>query len=51
MPQPWIDQLADGGRIVMPVGEPSWVQELIKVTKAPDGKLIRRISAACVSCR
>jgi protein-L-isoaspartate(D-aspartate) O-methyltransferase len=41
VPQPWIDQLADGGRIVMPVGEPSWVQELIKVTKAPDGKLIR----------
>jgi protein-L-isoaspartate(D-aspartate) O-methyltransferase len=40
VPQPWIDQLADGGRIVMPVGERHWVQELIKVTKGADGKLI-----------
>ena len=39
VPQPWIEQLAGGGRIVMPVGEPHWVQELIKVTKGPDGKL------------
>lgn len=41
VPQPWIEQLADGGRIVMPVGEPSWVQELIKVTRGPDCKLIQ----------
>jgi protein-L-isoaspartate(D-aspartate) O-methyltransferase len=41
VPQPWIDQLADGGRIVMPVGDPGWVQELIKVTKGPNGKLIQ----------
>jgi protein-L-isoaspartate(D-aspartate) O-methyltransferase len=41
VPKPWIEQLADGGRIVMPVGDPSWVQELIKVTKAPNGKLIQ----------
>ena len=41
VPKPWIEQLADGGRIVMPVGEPSWVQELIKVTKGPNGKLIQ----------
>src|SRR5437879_5380728 len=41
VPQPWIDQLADGGRIVMPVGGPGWVQELIKVTKGPNGKLIQ----------
>jgi protein-L-isoaspartate(D-aspartate) O-methyltransferase len=40
VPQPLIDQLADGGRIVMPVGEPGWVQELVKVTKGPGGKLI-----------
>ncbi|HET9811969.1 MAG TPA: protein-L-isoaspartate(D-aspartate) O-methyltransferase [Sphingomicrobium sp.] len=40
LPQPWIDQLADGGRIVMPVGEPGWVQKLVKVTKGPGGKLI-----------
>ncbi|MEO8455100.1 MAG: protein-L-isoaspartate(D-aspartate) O-methyltransferase [Sphingomicrobium sp.] len=41
VPKPWIEQLADGGRIVMPVGDPNWAQELIKVTKAPDGKLIQ----------
>src|SRR5207249_1055499 len=41
VPQPWIEQLADGGRIVMPVGDPGWVQELIKVTKGPNGKLIQ----------
>ncbi len=40
VPQPWIEQLADGGRIVMPVGEAHWAQELIKVTKGPDGKLV-----------
>jgi protein-L-isoaspartate(D-aspartate) O-methyltransferase len=40
VPQPWIDQLADGGRIVMPVGDPHCVQELMKVTKGPNGKLI-----------
>jgi protein-L-isoaspartate(D-aspartate) O-methyltransferase len=41
VPQPFIDQLKNGGRIVMPVGEPGWAQELIKVTKRPGGKLIR----------
>jgi protein-L-isoaspartate(D-aspartate) O-methyltransferase len=40
VPPPWIEQLADGGSIVMPVGSPGWVQELVKVTKGPDGKLI-----------
>ena len=40
VPPAWIDQLADGGRIVMPVGEPSFIQKLIKVTKGPAGKLI-----------
>jgi protein-L-isoaspartate(D-aspartate) O-methyltransferase len=42
VPQPLIDQLADGGSIVMPVGDPGWVQELIKVTKGPGGKLIQQ---------
>jgi protein-L-isoaspartate(D-aspartate) O-methyltransferase len=37
VPQPLIDQLSSGGRLVMPVGEPGWVQELVKVTKRPDG--------------
>ncbi|HET7576623.1 MAG TPA: protein-L-isoaspartate(D-aspartate) O-methyltransferase [Sphingomicrobium sp.] len=40
IPPRWIEQLADGGSIVMPVGSPGWVQELVKVTKGPDGKLI-----------
>jgi protein-L-isoaspartate(D-aspartate) O-methyltransferase len=41
VPTPWIEQLADNGRIVMPVGEPGWVQELVKVTKRPGSKLIQ----------
>ena len=41
VPKSWIEQLADGGRIVMPVGSPDWVQELIKVTKGPNGKLVQ----------
>jgi protein-L-isoaspartate(D-aspartate) O-methyltransferase len=40
VPPAWVKQLADAGRIVMPVGEPNWVQKLIKVTKGPAGKLI-----------
>lgn len=37
VPQPLLDQLSPGGRLVMPVGDPGWVQELVKVTKRPDG--------------
>jgi len=33
IPQPLIDQLADGGRMVIPVGRPSSVQSLILLTK------------------
>ena len=40
VPPPWVKQLADGGRIVMPVGDPGWVQKLVKVTKGPAGHLI-----------
>ena len=39
MPPPLIEQLAPGGSLVMPVGEPGWVQQLIKVTKHDDGSL------------
>jgi protein-L-isoaspartate(D-aspartate) O-methyltransferase len=37
VPKALLDQLAEGGCIVMPVGSPGWVQELVKVTKRPDG--------------
>jgi protein-L-isoaspartate(D-aspartate) O-methyltransferase len=40
VPKAFIEQLADGGRIVMPVGDPGWVQKLVKATKGPDGALI-----------
>jgi len=33
IPQPLIDQLAEGGRIVIPIGEPSSVQSLVLVSK------------------
>ena len=39
VPPQWIKQLAPDGSIVMPVGEPGWVQQLIKVTKRSDGSL------------
>ena len=42
VPRPLVEQLAPGGRIVMPLGNPGWVQELIKVTKADDGTLVQR---------
>ena len=41
VPQPLVEQLADGGRIVMPVGDPGWVQELVKVTKRAGGELVQ----------
>ena len=39
VPAVLLDQLKPGGRIVMPVGEPGAVQNLIKVTKHVDGRL------------
>jgi protein-L-isoaspartate(D-aspartate) O-methyltransferase len=39
VPEALIAQLAPNGRIVMPLGEPGWVQELVKVTKQEDGVL------------
>lgn len=40
VPPQWVEQLAQRGRIVMPVGDPGWVQKLIKVTRGPAGQLI-----------
>lgn len=39
VPATLVGQLAPNGRLVMPVGEPGWVQELVKVTKQEDGIL------------
>jgi len=39
VPRPLVEQLAPNGRIVMPIGEPGWAQELVKVTKQDDGIL------------
>lgn len=39
VPRALIEQLAPGGRLVMPVGGPRLAQELIKVTKQEDGIL------------
>ena len=39
VPRSLIDQLAPGGRLVMPVGEPGWVQKLVRVTKGNNGSL------------
>ena len=39
VPEALIAQLAPGGRLVMPVGNPGSIQELVKVTKQLDGIL------------
>ena len=41
IPRPLVEQLAPGGRIVMPLGNPGWAQQLIKVTKTDDGTLVQ----------
>lgn len=40
VPQRLIEQLEEGGRLVMPVGDPGGVQELVKATRGPGGRLI-----------
>jgi len=41
VPQPLIDQLAPGGSLVMPIGQPGDVQRLVKLTKGRDGRVER----------
>ena len=41
IPQPLIDQLAENGRLVIPVGPPSSIQELILVEKK-NGKTVEK---------
>ena len=39
IPKALLGELAPGGRLVMPIGDPGWAQELVKVTKLPDGRM------------
>jgi len=39
VPRALIEQVVPGGTIVMPLGEPGWVQKLVRVTKAKDGSI------------
>ena len=41
IPETLVAQLEPKGRLVMPIGGPGWVQELVKVTKLEDGTLRR----------
>jgi len=43
VPQPLVDQLAPGGRLIIPVGD--WYQELVLIEKAEDGTTSRRTIA------
>ena len=42
VPEPLSEQLAPGGRLVMPLGADGWVQLLVVLEKAADGSLKRR---------
>jgi len=42
VPQPLIDQLKPGGRLVVPTGEQQGGQSLLVVEKQPDGRIVRR---------
>jgi protein-L-isoaspartate(D-aspartate) O-methyltransferase len=41
VPKYLIDQLEPGRCIVMPIGDPGWIQQLVKVVKGEDGRLRR----------
>ena len=42
VPPPLLEQLAPGGRLVIPLGQPGEVQELVRVEKRPDGRFDTR---------
>jgi protein-L-isoaspartate(D-aspartate) O-methyltransferase len=45
VPEPLVEQLAAGGKLVIPVGEAGGVQELLVITKQPDGSVKRETVA------
>jgi protein-L-isoaspartate(D-aspartate) O-methyltransferase len=44
IPQPLVDQLADGGRLVIPVGPPGFYQVLWKLERHGDDIISKRIT-------
>lgn len=42
IPQPLIDQLKTGGRLILPQGDPARSQDLVVLEKMETGKLVRR---------
>lgn len=47
IPQPLVDQLAPGGRLIMPVGPNDKAQKLVLVKKEADGSISRSALADC----
>jgi protein-L-isoaspartate(D-aspartate) O-methyltransferase len=47
VPQPLVDQLAEGGRLVLPVGETRRLQRLVLVEKTPGGLRTTEICPVC----
>ena len=41
IPQPLVALLADGGKMMLPIGPPNGAQRLVKLTKLPNGELTR----------
>src|SRR5215210_2668128 len=41
VPRPLVEQLAPGGRLVMPLGGQLWAQTLVKITRQADGRTSR----------
>lgn len=46
VPPALVDQLAPGGRLVIPVDSPAFGQELIRLTRTPDGERREHLGAA-----
>lgn len=45
VPKPLLEQLAEGGRLIAPVGGP-FLQEMVRITKTKEGELERETSGA-----
>ena len=47
IPQPLIDQLEPGGRLIIPVGSNRAAQNLMKIVKTPDGRIVKTNLGGC----